>query len=538
MDLELSGLVRIITDVVTFDWFNPHKKSGSYQSIGTGFFIDENGYILTCAHVVNNAIKISIVIPAIGKDKFDAEVISTCASADIALLKATNYKNKTFLKLGDSDKIKPKDKVTAIGYPLGQDRLKYTSGIVSGIQGSLIQTDAPINAGNSGGPLLNENNMVVGINSSKIASSKADNIGYAVPMYEFNILKQIMYEGKLKVIRKPTLLTYFNNIDPHILSHSKSLCKSGYLVKDIYEISKLYKAGLRIHDILCSFDGFKLDNFGETKVPWSTQKVHIKELISRYKIGNTVKISFWSDEKQKMITSNVHFNNGDSYKIKYKYPQFENIDYEIINGCIVMELTINHLDSPKTYNTSQSVYDNLIKYYDTENRLQTVLIITKIFGGSYMKKVDNIDYGEILQTVNKIDVNTLNEFRAAILKPIDDKFIIFQTENNNLFINTIPTLVEEEIFLSNKHSYPLSKIHQEFINSGLGKKVVVPYVESAEEEDLYGLESGSVEEIISPNLMNVEGREYWLKVLAVGLISYIIFILISSSRSNNITIQK
>ena len=101
MDLELSGLVRIITDVVTFDWFNPHKKSGSYQSIGTGFFIDENGYILTCAHVVNNAIKISIVIPAIGKDKFDAEVISTCASADIALLKATNYKNKTLVFAGD-----------------------------------------------------------------------------------------------------------------------------------------------------------------------------------------------------------------------------------------------------------------------------------------------------------------------------------------------------------------------------------------------------------------------------------------------------
>jgi len=233
MSIKLSSLVKIVSDVVEFDWYSPYKKGRSYQSIGTGFFIDSNGYILTCAHVIEDAIKISIVIPSIGKDKFEAEIISTCPSIDLALLKTINYKNDTFLKLGDSDKIKPKDKVVAIGYPLGQDRLKYTSGIVSGIQGSLIQTDAPINPGNSGGPLIDVNNKVVGINSSKIASYVADNIGYSVPIYEFNKIKNILYAGKIKVILKPKLSCEFNNTDSNILDYSKSICKDGYMVKDI-----------------------------------------------------------------------------------------------------------------------------------------------------------------------------------------------------------------------------------------------------------------------------------------------------------------
>ena len=76
MAVKLSSLVRIVSDIVEFDWYKPYKKGRSYSSVGTGFFIDNNGYILTCAHVVENSIKISIVIPSIGKDKFDATVIS------------------------------------------------------------------------------------------------------------------------------------------------------------------------------------------------------------------------------------------------------------------------------------------------------------------------------------------------------------------------------------------------------------------------------------------------------------------------------
>ena len=457
MDLELSALVRIITDVVEFDWFSPYKKDDSYQSVGTGFFIDNNGYILTCAHVVEDAIKVSIVIPAIGKDKFDAEIIATCPATDIALLRTVNYKNKSHLKIGDSDGIKPKDGVTTIGYPLGQDRLKYTSGIVSGIQGSLIQTDAPINPGNSGGPLVDKNNRVVGINSSKMPA--ADNIGYSIPIHIFNIMKDLMYTGKTKVIKKPELMTSFNNTDKNILGYTGSKCDTGYLIKRIYKVSPFYVAGIRDGDIICSFDGYKLDNFGETEVKWSTQKVHIRELLDRYNIGDTVKVIYWNNKKKIMGTANVKFTDDKGLKIKTIYPEYEEVDYEIVNGCVIMELTMNHLDNEGIFNFSQNIYDNLSKYSETENRFENVLIITKIFGGSYADKLGNIKEGDVLQKINDKNINTLKDLRKAVNLSKKKKYIVFETEEQNVFVNTIDDMIDEEKFLSDRHGYNVSDIY-------------------------------------------------------------------------------
>ena len=120
----------------------------------------------------------------------------------MAILKIKNYVNQDFLKLGDSDMVNQQDKVTAIGYPLSSDKLKFSSGIISGLHGILLQTDAPINEGNSGGPLIKFSNNVdslevIGVNSSKVKSSIADNIGYVVPINIFKIIKQSMFENKI-----------------------------------------------------------------------------------------------------------------------------------------------------------------------------------------------------------------------------------------------------------------------------------------------------------------------------------------------------
>lgn len=464
MAVKLSSLVRIVSDIVEFDWYKPYKKGRSYSSVGTGFFIDNNGYILTCAHVVENSIKISIVIPSIGKDKFDATVISICPSMDLALLK-TSYKNKSYLELGDSDEIKPKDTVVAIGYPLGQDRLKYTSGIISGIQGSLIQTDAPINPGNSGGPLLDKNNKVIGINSSKIAAFIADNIGYSIPIQAFHMLKTIMQTGDLKIIKKPELLCNFNNTDSNILDYAESKCKDGYMVKDIEKVSQLYSVGIRAKDIICSFDGYMIDNFGECIVPWSTQKVHLNEIINRYNVEDEIEIKFWSFKQKKFKAEKIKFDKKEPFKIKTKYPQFENIDYEVINGMVIMELTMNHLENGyQTGNMSDEVYDNLMSYYSNTQRLKSALIITHVFGGSYATKIDNVETGEILIKVNNKKVSTLKQLRKHILKPLSNKYISFETENNNILINTVKNLLEEEKFLSSKHSYEPSNTYQDLLD--------------------------------------------------------------------------
>ena len=170
-------IVKIYSQNIKFNWLEPYKNDSSYESIGTGFFIAED-IILTASHVIEKSIRVDITIPSIGKKKFKADVLSLQPYYDFALLKVKGIKSKNVLKLGNSNKIKSGNKVIAVGYPLGQDKIKLTAGIISGIHEGEIQTDAPINPGNSGGPLLNENNEVIGINVS--GYTHADNIGYAV----------------------------------------------------------------------------------------------------------------------------------------------------------------------------------------------------------------------------------------------------------------------------------------------------------------------------------------------------------------------
>ena len=102
-----STIVKIIANNVMFNWFDPYKTDGESESIGTGFFIDNKGYIVTCAHVVIDAIKLWITIPSKGKDRFETDIIAICDDSDLALLRVKDYKNDDYLELGDSDKVKP-----------------------------------------------------------------------------------------------------------------------------------------------------------------------------------------------------------------------------------------------------------------------------------------------------------------------------------------------------------------------------------------------------------------------------------------------
>lgn len=181
-------IVKIISNNVDIDIFSPFKIHSDSESIGTGFFINSDGYIITCAHVVSESIKLWINTPIDGKKKIPVKIHSICYDKDIAVLKTIDYKNKDFCKLGDSDKINAENNVLTMGYPLGQDRLKKTKGIISGIQDRYIQIDAPINPGNSGGPLFNSNMEVIGINTAKNVSAFAENIGYVTPINDFHII--------------------------------------------------------------------------------------------------------------------------------------------------------------------------------------------------------------------------------------------------------------------------------------------------------------------------------------------------------------
>ncbi len=208
-----TGVVEVVATFAGASAPDPWGQSGgSQQALGTGFVVSEDGYVLTNAHVVsqNGATVEGVTVTFKGDEsagtKVDAEVVGVDNTSDVALLKIDRDEagDLTVLPLGDSDKVQVGEQVVAIGNPLGYD-FTLTTGVVSALDRELqspngsiisngIQTDAAINSGNSGGPLINASGEVIGINE-QIASQSGGNqgLGFAVPI---NTAVKVMEELK------------------------------------------------------------------------------------------------------------------------------------------------------------------------------------------------------------------------------------------------------------------------------------------------------------------------------------------------------
>lgn len=451
VDFMDETVLRIRCQLKEFDWLEPYLDKSVKETIGSGFFINDKGNIITNFHVIENAIKVFVQIPKYGNNTYECDVISIYPHMDIGLLKIKNYKNEKYFKLGDSDIIKKGNKSFAIGYPLGQNKYKITSGIISGYQDGDIQTDSPINPGNSGGPLVNEKMEVVGINYSGYSS--AQNVGYAIPINFLKIILSDMY--KKKIIYNPILGCSFNNTTDIILKYS-NLCKSGYFISYIGKNSPMDNSNIKVGDILCSVDGLKIDNYGEIKTLKNNSFFHIFDYLNYKKVGDIVifEVLTYDKNKYKLLEKKVKLGSNLYYKINNKYPRYENIDYQIIGGLVIMELSINHFNILKK-NT------NIIKYERVDKLIEPKLIITKVIKSSKLAE-DNIFKGScILEKVNNIKVTNLKELRNALLKVQENnthKFISFLTETNKIIILDPKKIDEEEHLLSKKINYPLTKI--------------------------------------------------------------------------------
>tara|TARA_X000000950_G_scaffold274347_1_gene359302 strand:+ start:1273 stop:2757 length:1485 start_codon:yes stop_codon:yes gene_type:complete len=475
MSLFYNTICKIISYNVIHDWYSPFRSPYENSSIGTGFFINDQGYILTCCHVVEDSIKLEITIPSLGKNIYNAEIISISPDYDLALLK-TDYENKkNFLELADSDMIKQGDNVSAVGYPLGQENLKLTSGIISGAQDYLIQTDAPINPGNSGGPLVDKNNKVIAVNSQKISADTADNIGFAVPINfykllesEFKIMKNIIY--------KPIFLCSFSKIDKFILDYyNLKKLKGGYLINKIDENCCLYKAGLRQYDILLEINDFKIDNYGEIKVSWNIEKINLKNLLYRFKLGEKIKIKYFS----KNFKSKDKIGNEITINLNLEYPKFQikneylnynrsEIDFEIISGMVICNFTINHLHKNQIYPSgiSNKNIKELLSFSKYENRFKKKIILVNVLPGSYTYSNNDIDAGVFLEKLNDKEINNLNDFRNLLsdLKKNNENFIKFSFSNSKVIILNFENLKEQHKKLSVDYNYNTTKLFEKLFN--------------------------------------------------------------------------
>ena len=257
--------VVVSTKSVTQGYF---MQTQEVEGIGSGFIINEEGYILTNYHVVKGAQEISVTLS--NDVTTTAQVVNYDENQDVAMIKITDESVKipATVELGDSDSLQPGEEVIAIGTPLSTELSStVTKGIISatsrsvavesGVTMNLIQTDAAINAGNSGGPLVNTKGEVVGINSSKISGEAVEGIGFSIPINDI--------KDKIESLSKPIL-----NLGISVRTIDEALSKQlnmeqGLYVVEVTEFSSAEKAGLKAGDIIVKADGNRITTFDEFK---------------------------------------------------------------------------------------------------------------------------------------------------------------------------------------------------------------------------------------------------------------------------------
>lgn len=279
------------------------KDSTSFLGLGTGIIVSENGYILTNWHVAGEKYN-TCYITLDNSNEYKGTVVWADADLDLAIVKI-NASGLKYLEFADSDDIKLGEKVYAVGNPVGMEfQRTVTSGIISGLNRTvkieeenklsymedLIQTDASINSGNSGGPLVNEEGKVIGINSIKI--NTAEGIGFAIPI---NIIKPAL-DSFIKTDSFEEAYLGIFAYDKEVIPYLDSQIKfdSGIYVAEISKDGPCYNTGLKEGDIITSIDGFEINRMSElrnyiyTKKPEDETNLTVLRNNKEYKLKVTL----------------------------------------------------------------------------------------------------------------------------------------------------------------------------------------------------------------------------------------------------------
>ena len=444
-----NKIIKVISQNIKVDFKEPYKLEEASSSIGTGFFIKDN-YILTCSHCVDDSKDIYIEVPTHGKRKYKVELVGLCPRFDIALLKSSEYKSKEYFQLGNSDKALTGSEVVALGFPLGQNDIKITRGIISGRQYGNIQTDAPLNPGNSGGPLL-YNNKVIGLNKSIIIQS--NNVGYTIPINKYNTIKAELYNKKELLIHRTSMdeLFLYNNTDNNILALNGA--KNGVYINAITNLANVLKEG----DILVSMNKSKIDSYGYTPSKKLNDNVLFTELLDYIKLGDKIEVEYIRNKKTCKQSFEYTYNN---LAITTLYPRFETVDYEVLDGMVLTNLSVNYLQS---LNDEEELDVSLYTYYYKKNRLIPKIIISYIYPNTPISNLDVLTVGDVILKVNNINVSTIEELRKASVKYTfikKKRYILLETDTNKKMLINISEFINKSSNSRNTFKYPETELYR------------------------------------------------------------------------------
>lgn len=278
--------------------------SNTATAEGSGIIISEDGYILTNNHIINSTSsssyyevgKANKVIVTLFNDEteYEATIIGTDEETDLAVLKIDKT-GLTAAELGDSDSVQVGEFAMAIGNPLGMQG-SVSSGMISAVNRkvtsenktyTLIQTDAAINSGNSGGALVNSKGQIIGINTLKMSGSGIEGMGFAIPI---NLAKPI-YEQLIQYnkVKRPYIGISGRDLDEQTARANNLVV--GVYVLSIDEFSSAEKAGIRIGDVITAIDGKQISTMDE-----------LNEIKNTHSIGDEVKLKIYRDNSEKEIS--------------------------------------------------------------------------------------------------------------------------------------------------------------------------------------------------------------------------------------------
>jgi len=409
-----KSVVQIYSQKIVIDLNHPLNIFKTSQSTGTGFFIADKE-ILTCYHVVNNSLDIKINL---GKNECKAKIKYIFPDDDLAILTFENSFNEYNVLDYKIIKDKGVSDVTTVGYPYNSKNLIITKGIISGYQDSLIQTDTPLNSGNSGGPILIDNKFI-GINHMKMTGD-ASNIGFSIPVFRFLIIWKLK-KNNLKLINyKPKLLFKFQQIK------QKEFIKSdGVIITKLHNESPLKKIGIDIGDYLISINNSIIDNDGFIQFNFFPEKISLDDIHLWFLEDDIVNIKFYSVKNKSFKSERLVFKNIHDNLINYHYGLTDKYYYEN-NGLILSIFTDYHLENFKDLNINilqrLQIFERVKKF----NNKFTVYLADV----NYSKlKFTNYPVGDIILEINDILIDNIDTFKKVILTPLNK----IKTINNETY---------------------------------------------------------------------------------------------------------
>lgn len=275
------AVVTVVTNL------NVGGNFGSAQASGSGVIISQEGHIITNNHVIDGASSVSVIYS--DGTRVNATIVGGDALTDIAVLKV-DAQVPAVIPFGDSSALQLGESVIAIGSPLGNYRGSVTVGVVSGLnrkvegtaQENLIQTDAAINHGNSGGPLINLAGQIIGINTlvvrDSVGGAPAEGLGFSVPSNTVRtVAEQLISRGKVEY---PFIGISYSEVTPQLAAEMNLTAKNGVIVTQVTSNSPAARAGMQNRDVVTAIDNQPID-----------ENNSLRSILFKYRVGDTVTLT-------------------------------------------------------------------------------------------------------------------------------------------------------------------------------------------------------------------------------------------------------